>query len=71
MIKGNDLSGSTSYGLNNLTTNAIDARYNYWGLVETTTLKRVAIRNIVVIYDGRDDSVLHRQLCRVVVGIFI
>ena len=32
VVEGNDLSGSTSYGLNNLTTNAIDARYNYWGL---------------------------------------
>ena len=29
VIKGNDLSGSTTYGLNNLTTNAIDARYNF------------------------------------------
>ncbi|MDB3978320.1 right-handed parallel beta-helix repeat-containing protein [Pseudomonadales bacterium] len=57
VIKGNDLSGSTSYGLNNLTTNAIDARYNYWGLVETTTLDEGGHpKALSFVYDGLDDS---------------
>ena len=57
VIKGNDLSGSTSYGLNNLTTNAIDARNNYWGLVETTTLDEGGHpKALSFIYDGLDDS---------------
>ena len=57
VVEGNDLSGSTSYGLNNLTTNAIDARYNYWGLVETTTLDEGGHpKALSFIYDGRDDA---------------
>ena len=45
------------YGLNNLTTNAIDARYNYWGLVETTTLDEGGHpKALSFIYDGRDDA---------------
>jgi hypothetical protein len=57
VVEGNDLSGSTTYGLNNLTTNAIDARYNYWGLVETTTLDEGGHpKALSFIYDGRDDG---------------
>ena len=57
VVEGNDLSGSTTYGLNNLTTNAIDARYNYWGLVETTTLDEGGHpKALSFVYDGLDDS---------------
>ena len=57
VVTGNDLSGSTTYGLNNLTTNAIDARYNYWGTSETTTLNAGGHpKALSFIYDGRDDA---------------
>ena len=57
VVTGNDLSGSTTYGLNNLTTNAIDARYNYWGTSETTALNAGGHpKALSFIYDGRDDA---------------
>ena len=35
VVTGNDLSGSSQYGIANYTSNEIDARNNYWGESET------------------------------------
>ena len=46
VVTGNDLSGSSQYGIANYTSNEIDARYNYWGESETTLLSEGVIPRV-------------------------
>ena len=57
VVTGNDLSGSGDYAIANYTSNAIDARYNYWGESETTLLSEGGHpKGLGFIYDGRDEG---------------
>ena len=57
VVTGNDLSGSSQYGIANYTSNEIDARNNYWGESETDEMALGGNpKGLGFIYDGRDDG---------------
>ena len=57
VVTGNDLSGSSQYGIANYTSNEIDARNNYWGESETDEMALGGNpKGLGFIYDGRDEG---------------
>ena len=56
-LRGNDLSGAAEYALFNGTSNAIDARNNYWGEDETAEIEGgTNPQSLSFIYDSNNDS---------------